>query len=90
MAVAARGMAKAAELLGRQFTLVLTNVPYLAADKQTGIISTYCEVYFPDSKRTIAYCIVQRVLRNLCQNGAIAVVLPQNWLFQPAYPELRK
>ena len=32
MAVTARGLAKAAEILASQFTLVATNVPYLGRD----------------------------------------------------------
>ena len=35
MAVTARGLAKAAEILAGQFTLVATNVPYLARGKQS-------------------------------------------------------
>ena len=90
MAVAAQGMAKAAELLGRLFTLVMTNVPYLAGDKQNEAISEYCEAHFPQAKRNLAYCILERSLALLVPEGTVSVVAPQNWLFQPAYPALRK
>jgi len=33
-AVAARGMAQAAQLLSERYTLVITNLPYLARGKQ--------------------------------------------------------
>src|SRR5580704_3974130 len=38
MAVTARGLAKAAEILGGQFTLVITNVPFLGRRKQVQVI----------------------------------------------------
>ena len=38
MAVTAQGLAKAAEILAGQFTLVATNVPYLGHRKQDEIV----------------------------------------------------
>lgn len=38
IAVAAQGLAKAAELLARQYVLVATNVPYLGRGKQSAVI----------------------------------------------------
>ena len=43
MAVTARGLAKAAEILAGQFTLVATNVPYLGRGKQDEVLKDYCE-----------------------------------------------
>ena len=43
MAVTARGLAKAAEILAGQFTLVATNVPYLGRGKQDEVLKEYCE-----------------------------------------------
>ena len=40
-AVAAAGMVKAAELLAGQYTLVITNVPYLGRGKQDETLRTY-------------------------------------------------
>ena len=90
MAVTARGLAKAAEILAGRFTLTATNVPYLAGDKQTEVLCDYCARFFPTSKRNLAYVFIERMLNALSPNGTVATVGPQNWLFQPAYPELRK
>ncbi|GDX95759.1 hypothetical protein LBMAG47_14230 [Planctomycetia bacterium] len=90
MAVTARGVAKAAEILGRQFTLVATNVPYLAKDKHAPLLASRCESRFPAAQRNLAYVFLQCGLEIARAGGTVAMVTLQNWLFQPAYPELRK
>jgi hypothetical protein len=44
--VTARGLAKAAEILAGQFTLVATNVPYLGFRNQSDELRHYCHEYF--------------------------------------------
>ncbi len=60
MAVAAQGMVKAAELLAGQFTLVVTNVPYLGRGKQDNTLADYCEQVHPEAKADLATCFVRR------------------------------
>ncbi len=88
-AVAAQGMSKAAELLGRKFTLVATNVPYLARGKQGQVLKDYNESMHPSAKADIATCFVERCLLFCASNGTAALVTPQNWLFLSAYRRLR-
>ena len=45
MAVSARGLAKAAEILAGQFTVITTNVPYLGRGKQNKVLMDYCTDY---------------------------------------------
>lgn len=90
MVVAAQGMAKAAELLGRQFTLVTTNVPYLGRVRQDDVLRSYCESTYPAAKADIATCFIERCLRSSAIGGTISIVTPQNWLFLNTYTKLRK
>jgi hypothetical protein len=90
MAVAAQGMAKAAELLGRHFTLVATNVPYLGRGKQDDVVKDYCERAYPRSKADLSTCFVERCITYCVENGTIALVTPQNWLFLGSYAPLRR
>ena len=90
MAVTARGVAKAAEILANQFVLVATNVPYLGRGKQDDVLKQYCEQVYPDAKADLANCFVERCLE-FCQPGATTVlVTPQNWLFLSSYKSQRK
>jgi hypothetical protein len=90
MAVAARGLAKAAEILAGQFTLVATNVPYLGRNKHVETLADYCERVHPKAKADLATCFVERGLIFCSPGGCTALVTPQNWLFLGKYKELRK
>lgn len=90
MAVAAQGLAKAAEILAGQFTLVATNVPYLGRGKQDDVLKKYCEDSHSDAKADLATCFVERCIAFCAESGSVALVTPQNWLFLGTYKTLRK
>ena len=90
MAVTAHGLAKAAEILGGQFTLVATNVPYLKRGKQTELLCKYCEEHHKFAKMDLATVFIERCLALAKEGGTSAVVTPQSWLFQTAYLDFRK
>ena len=89
-AVAARGMARAAELLAERYSLVITNVPYLARGKQGEMLRTFCQRHYPLSRNDLATVFLERCLRLCAQGGAASLVLPQNWLFLAGYRKLRE
>ena len=89
MAVAARGMAHAAKLLGGNFTLTITNVPYLTRQAQSDQIRQYCGEHFDKGKADLATCFISRAL-SWAKNGTISVVAPTGWHYQPAYTRFRK
>jgi hypothetical protein len=90
MAVTARGLAKAAEILASQFTLVATNVPYLGRQKQDDKLQEYCEHAHAEAKSDLATCFVERCLAFCACQGSAALVTPQNWLQLGAYTSLRQ
>jgi hypothetical protein len=90
MAVSAKGMAMAAELLGKRFTLVATNVPYLGRKRQDDVLRDYCEEHYSASKPDLATCFVERLLTLCNESGTLAAVFLQNSLFLGAYKHFRK
>ncbi len=90
MAVTAQGLAKAAEILAGQFSLVATNVPYLGRGKQDEVLVDYCDRVHPEAKADLATCFVERCLCSCLRGGSIALVTPQNWLFLGTYRKLRQ
>jgi len=90
MAVTARGLAKAAEILSSRFTLVATNVPYLGRGKQVEVLQTYCDHAFPEAKADLAACFVDRCIKFCASEGTTSLVSPQNWLFLSSYKRLRE
>ena len=89
-AVAAQGLAKAAELLSRSYHLVATNVPYLARGKQGETLRRFCEQRYPAAKHDLATVFLERCLELCAERGSASIVLPQNWLFLASYKRLRE
>jgi hypothetical protein len=95
-AIAAQGMAKAAEVLSGEYTLVITNVPYLGRGGQGDVLKAFAEKQYPEAKADLATVFVQRMLKWVggvghdANAGTIAAVTPQNWLFLTSYKKLRE
>jgi hypothetical protein len=87
--VTAHGIAEAAMLLAKQYTLVATNVPYLGRKSHGHALSQYAEGNEPDAKAELAMIFASRSFRWLTQGGTVALVTPQNWLFLKTYSRLR-
>lgn len=90
LVVTASGLAKAAELLARSFTLIATNVPYLGRGKQTALLQDYCEHSHSEAKADLATCFVERCMQFCDREGGVGLVTPQNWLFIKSYSSFRK
>ena len=88
--VAAAGMARAAEILTGRYTLVITNVPFLARGKQVDRLRDFAETHHGDAKGDIATVFASRIFRWLGDHGTQALVTPQNWLFLTTYRKLRE
>ena len=69
MAVAAQGMAKAAELLGQQFTLIVTNVPYLTRGKFDDGLRQHADKYFTNSKGDLSTIFLDRLASQVSAGG---------------------
>lgn len=90
MAVTARGLAKAANILSGKFTLVATNVPYLGQRKQGDELRTYLESHYPTGKADLANAFILRALDHCERMGSVALVTPHSWMFQTSSIEMRK
>ncbi|HVB82655.1 MAG TPA: N-6 DNA methylase [Candidatus Binataceae bacterium] len=89
MAVAAQGLAKAAELLAKQYVLVTTNVPYLTRNKFDAVLRAYCDANYPNSKGELASVFIEKLIRQVRKSGSAAVVFPQNIFFLGTYKKFR-
>ncbi|MCF8209487.1 MAG: SAM-dependent DNA methyltransferase, partial [Rhodoferax sp.] len=84
MAVTAQGLAKAAEILAGEFSLVATNVPYLGIRKQCETLKNFVTTMYSDAKEDLATVFCARISHWL-NNTTMAVVTPQNWFYQFRY-----
>lgn len=87
LAADAVGLAKAAELLAKSYTLVATNVPYLKRARQDGQLAAYCDLRHEDARHDLALAMLDRI-----SHGAtsIACVVPHSWLFMSWNRTFRK
>jgi N-6 DNA Methylase len=90
LAVTAQGVAKAAEILAGQFTLVATNVPYRGANDLTPELNALIEVAHPRGRGDLATCFLERCIEFCASGGTPALVTPQAWLFIGPYRRLRE
>ena len=86
---AAAGIARAADYLSKNYTLVCTNPPYLKRNSMGPVLQSFADVDFPDSKGDLATIFVERIRACLEKGGSQAVVTPQNWLFLKSFITLR-
>ena len=87
--VAAQGMAQAAQMLSRQFDLVITNVPYLGYKRQGVVLRDFGEIHYPEGKADLATVFLQRCAEYISATGAVALVTTRYWLFLHSYTSLR-
>ncbi len=90
MGVVARGLTRAASILADQSCLVMTNVPYLTRSKFSIALRGYTEKFHKNTNADLATAMIDRFTGLTVANGVVAVVSPQNWLFQPAYKSFRE
>ena len=90
MAITAQGMAKAAQLLAQQCTLVITNVPFLGRVGHDPVLRNYLQARFADAKTNLATAMLRRCIDFTQSGGTAAAVTPQGWLFQGSYGKLRQ
>ena len=83
-------MAKAAELLGGEYTLVITNVPYRNRGDLSPVLGNYIDSHFHAARENLGTVFAERALRWLGEGSTTALVTPQTWLFLPRYKALRQ
>ena len=88
--VIASGIAKVGEILSGEFSFLITNVPYLGANRMSKYLNKYCETKYPASKSDLATVFIERIYRLVSNNGNIATVSPQGWINLDYYKNFRK
>jgi hypothetical protein len=81
------GMATAADLLSRRYTLVATNPPFLSRGKQSPVLRDACERVAPD---TVGDLAVTMPAAWMSRAATLALVTPQNWQEKSTYEDFRR
>lgn len=89
-AVSAAGMVKAAHLLAGDYTLIVTNVPYLIAGKMNAALKCHVEQNWPTAKNDLAFAMLLRWLDGVSDKATVSLVLPNTFLFMSGYKSFRE
>lgn len=89
-ALAARGMADAATILSRRWTLQTTNVPFLGRGRQNPALADHLANRFAIAKADLATAMVERMRGLSAVGGAITAVIPQSALYLGGFEMFRK
>jgi hypothetical protein len=82
----AAGIARAADLLSRRYTLITTNAPYLGRGDQDETLRAFSLASSPDGEADLANVMVERSER---LGFTLGLVLPSNWLFVKSFERFR-
>jgi hypothetical protein len=86
----ATGIARAADFMSREYTLVATNVPYLGRGKQSPALVEFIDRRYAAGRWDLAAAFILRLAELAGSTGDWAVVAPQSWMFLRGYEDLRR
>ena len=88
--IAARGMADAAYLLSREFTLTVTNPPFQTRQSLEEGIRSFLDENFAGASADLSAAVLKKFMDMQPKGSSIAFVIPSNLAYQPAYKRLRQ
>lgn len=83
-----RHLVKQAEVLSDKYDVMITNPPYLGISKMEPAPKTYLQNNYPESKSDMFAMFMETPF--VKDNGFIAMVNPDSWMFLVSYEGLRK
>jgi hypothetical protein len=86
----ASGAAKAAQLLSKAYTLVVTNPPFLGEAGQPDVLRDHIKGAYAAEKNDLAIAMLSRWRKALLPGGTWAFVLPQAWMYLRAFRRFRE
>ncbi|RXZ47569.1 SAM-dependent DNA methyltransferase [Agromyces fucosus] len=86
---AAAGIAHAAELLTRTYTLIVTNPPYLNVGQQDELLRANLRTSYGDAKGDLSTAFTSRAAQLAVVGGSVGLVTPQSWLSLGSFKKFR-
>ncbi|OBG23487.1 hypothetical protein A5765_18800 [Mycolicibacterium celeriflavum] len=77
----AASIARAADYLSCQYTLVVTNVPYLGRGRQSDLLRSHLRLFFRNGSADLASACALRCVELAASNCSVALVLPETLFF---------
>ena len=84
------GLLLQAELLSKQYWVVVANPPYMGNKSLNEILRNFACQHYPDSKSDAFSMFIERFINMGFKNGLIGLMTPFTWMFLSSYEKLRK
>ena len=76
-------------ILTAQYTIVVTNPPYMGSGKMTPSLSKFVKREYPDSKADLFAVFMELAQKLNVQNGYHALITQHQWMFLSSFEKLR-
>jgi hypothetical protein len=76
-------------ILATQYTIVVTNPPYMGSGKMTPSLSKFVKREYPDSKADLFAVFMELAQKLNVQNGYHALITQHQWMFLSSFEKLR-
>ncbi|WP_396350655.1 BREX-1 system adenine-specific DNA-methyltransferase PglX [Lactiplantibacillus plantarum] len=76
-------------ILAAQYTIVVTNPPYMGSGKMTPSLSKFVKMEYPDSKADLFAVFMELAQKLNVQNGYHALITQHQWMFLSSFEKLR-
>ena len=78
-------------VLSKKYEVIVTNPPYLNANRINATLTKYISKYYPESKQDLCMAMFQAVCENLLiKNGYVGFITPTSWMFSPKFSKIRE
>ncbi len=85
-----RHLVKQAELLRKQYWVVVANPPYMGSKSMNAQLKDFAQANYPDSKSDLFAVFVERIIGMTTKDGLVGLMSPFTWMFLSSYEKLRK
>ena len=79
-----------AAYLSARYHVVVTNPPYLGGKNMNSRLKVFAEDNYPMSKSDLFAMFIERCAKMCVNNGNVAMITMQSWMFLSSFEELRK
>lgn len=79
-----------AKMMSEKYDVVVTNPPYMGHSGMSVKLSSFAKKRYPDSKNDLFSIFIEKGFLLLKQNGYLAYITMQGWMFLSSYTKLRK
>lgn len=76
--------------LQKEYTVTVTNPPYMGSKGMNQTLSTFVKKHYPDSKSDLFACFMERCLTFTEEHGFMGMINQHSWMFLSSYEKLRK